>query len=90
MDVKVIKTFLEVAATGHFGIAASHLNVAQTTVSARIRSLEERIGAPLLERSPSGASLTPAGKKLVRLAPSFVHLGERIAREISEDRKSVV
>lgn len=92
MDTQVVKTFLEVALTGSFGHAASRLNVGQTTVSARIRKLEEQLGQTLFDRRKSGAELTLAGRQFLRLAPSFVQLGERLTREVlnSTDHTSVL
>ncbi|PSK80467.1 DNA-binding transcriptional LysR family regulator [Limimaricola soesokkakensis] len=80
MDTEVIKTLIEVVDTGSFSNAASRLNVAQTTVSARIKSLEERIGKKLLVRERNGVRLTSAGERLMTSASSFVHLGERMKR----------
>ena len=40
MDVKVFKTFLELAQVGHFGKAAENLYITQAAVSARIKQLE--------------------------------------------------
>ena len=42
MNIEHIRTFLEIATTGNFNVAADHLNVTQSTVSARIKALEER------------------------------------------------
>ena len=61
MNLDHIWTFLEVAATGNFNRAAENLNVTQSTVSGRIRTLEESFGRPLLVRSHSGCVLTAAG-----------------------------
>lgn len=61
MNLDHIWTFLEVAATGNFNRAAENLNVTQSTVSGRIRTLEENFGRPLLVRSHSGCVLTAAG-----------------------------
>ena len=44
IDVDTALTFLKVAETNSFQLAAKHLNVTQSTVSARIRVLEERLG----------------------------------------------
>jgi DNA-binding transcriptional LysR family regulator len=52
-----------------FGAAAEKLHLAQTTVSARVRLLEERLGRVLFIRSKTGAELTPAGEQLLRYAP---------------------
>ncbi|MCO6425574.1 LysR family transcriptional regulator [Sinorhizobium meliloti] len=47
MDIELARTFLEIVSTGSFIRAAERLNVAQTTVSARIRHLEQLLGRPL-------------------------------------------
>lgn len=83
MDTELARTFLEVVTTGSFVRAAERLNVAQTTVSARIRLLEERLGRPLFVRNKSGASLTPAGEQLLRYAPTFVQLWQRVRHQVS-------
>ncbi|WP_282609672.1 LysR family transcriptional regulator [Pelagibius sp. Alg239-R121] len=61
MNLDHIWTFLEVAATGNFNRAAENLNVTQSTVSGRIKTLEENFGRPLLVRSHNGCVLTSAG-----------------------------
>ena len=45
MDVDRARTFLEIVHSGSFLKAADRLHVTQTTVSARIRTLEEELGA---------------------------------------------
>jgi len=44
MNLIYIKTFLEIAATGNFERAARNLNIAQSTASAGINTLEESLG----------------------------------------------
>ena len=44
MDVNLARTFLIVAETGSFVDAARKLNITQSTVSARIKGLEELLG----------------------------------------------
>lgn len=83
MDTELARTFLEIVATGSFIRAAERLNVAQTTVSARIRTLEERLGRPLFVRNKAGASLTPAGEQLLRYAPTFVQLWQRVRHQVA-------
>ena len=68
MDINAIKTFLEVAKTRHFGHAANALFVSQSTVSARIRSLEESIGAELFIRERGNIRLSPSGEALMTYA----------------------
>jgi LysR family transcriptional regulator, putative pyruvate carboxylase regulator len=57
--------FLSAAEHGSFGRAASALGMAQPSVSNRIAALERRLGGPLFSRSTRGATLTPAGERLV-------------------------
>lgn len=44
MDINQARTFLEVVHSGSFIAAADRLNVTQTAVSARIRTLEDSLG----------------------------------------------
>ena len=44
MKLDHIRTFLEIAACGNFNQAADNLDVTQSTVSARINTLEEQFG----------------------------------------------
>ena len=83
MDTELAKTFLEIVATGSFIRAAERLNVAQTTVSARIRILEQQLGRPLFVRNKAGATLTPAGEQFLRYAPSFVQLWQRTRHQVA-------
>ncbi|RVA21863.1 LysR family transcriptional regulator, partial [Mesorhizobium sp. M7A.F.Ca.US.001.01.1.1] len=58
MDTENLRSFLEVATHGSFTVAASRLNLAQSTVSARIRGLEEQLGRRLFVRDRDGVTLT--------------------------------
>ena len=68
MNLDNIRTFLEVTATGNFHRAAESLNVTQSTVSARIKSLEDYFGLPLFRRNRTGVELTGAGQRFRRYA----------------------
>ncbi len=83
MDVELARTFLEIVATGSFIKASKRLNVAQTTVSARIRTLEQLLGRPLFVRNKGGASLTPAGEQFLRYASTFVQLWQRARHQVA-------
>jgi LysR family transcriptional regulator, flagellar master operon regulator len=83
VDIELARTFVEIVKTRSFVRAAEQLNVSQTTVSARIRALEEQLGRPLFIRSKSGASLTPAGEQFLRYAPMFVQLWERARHQVA-------
>ncbi|HKY94138.1 MAG TPA: LysR family transcriptional regulator [Kiloniellales bacterium] len=83
MDVELAKTFLEIVNTGSFVRAAERLNVTQTTVSARVRSLESRLGRKLFVRNKAGASLTAAGEQFLGYAPTFVQLWQRACQQVA-------
>lgn len=81
MNVDKLRTFLEVTSTRNFFQASINLNVTQSTVSARIRALEDRLGQRLFERHASGVTLTDAGRHLQRNATSILRLWQRVERE---------
>jgi LysR family transcriptional regulator, flagellar master operon regulator len=83
MDTELARTFLEIVSTGSFIRASERLNVGQTTVSARIRTLEQQLGRPLFVRNKGGASLTPAGEQFLRYAPTFVQLWQRARHQVA-------
>src|SRR3954467_383314 len=83
MDIELARTFLEIVSAGSFIRASERLNVAQTTVSARIRLLGQELGRPLFLRDKSGASLTPAGEQFLRYAPTFVQLWQRALQQVA-------
>lgn len=92
MDIDRARTFLEIVHCGSFLKAADRLHVTQTTVSARIRKLEEEIGRQLFIRNRNGARLTPAGSEFERFAQSFVQIWERARHQLAipEGRTSVI
>jgi len=83
MDVELARTFLEIVRARSFVRAAEQLNVSQTAVSARVRTLEERLGRPLFVRNKNGASLTAAGEQFLRYAPMFVQLWQRARHQVA-------
>jgi DNA-binding transcriptional LysR family regulator len=83
MDVNLARTFLMVTETGSFIDAARKLNVTQSTVSARIKGLEDLLGRPLFERSKSGAELTAAGEQFHKHALAIVRVWQRAQLEVS-------
>lgn len=63
-----LKLFLAVARSGSISGAAKKLDIQHSTVSRRLRKLEEALGARLLERKNSGYELTPAGENVRQAA----------------------
>lgn len=83
MDITLLKTFLEVAATGSFVSASNRLFVTQSAVSLRIQRLEDSLGKPLFTRSKAGAELTPAGREFERYALSMIRTWEEARQQIA-------
>lgn len=71
-DLAALDIFLTVAATGSFGAAARHHDTSQPAVSMRVRRLELQLGLTLVERSPTGSRLTPAGAAVADWARPIV------------------
>jgi len=82
MDIEQARTFLTIAAHGSFLEAARQLHVTQSTVSARIKSLEQELDAHLFIRNRSGASLTQDGKRFLEYAKRLVLTAEQARHEI--------
>lgn len=72
MDSDLLKTFLEVSKTKHFGKAAEALYLTQSTVSFRIRQLETQIGSELFTRHRNNIRLTKAGESLIPYAEKLM------------------
>ena len=62
MDIRQIRYFVAIADAGSFSAAARSLRIAQPALSQHVMALEKEFGTRLLDRSPRGASLTPAGE----------------------------
>ena len=82
MDTELARTFLSVVAAGSFVKAAERLFVTQSTVSARIQSLEQQLGCQLFVRNKAGTTLTAAGKQFQKHAISLMRIVERARTEL--------
>ena len=83
MDIEAIRTFLAIFDTGSFQAASERVNVTQSTVSMRMKSLEERLGVRLFERSKAGATPTVQGKRLQRYARAMVLAWEEGRQQVA-------
>lgn len=83
MDTELLKTFLEVCKTRHFGQAAENLYLTQAAVSSRIRQLETRLGVGLFSRQRNNIKLTPAGERLLPHAQLVLHAWSKAYQEVA-------
>lgn len=88
----MLRTFLELNRTRHFGRAAEALHITQAAVSSRLKSLEAQLGASLFDRGRREMRLTPQGGRLIRHAERQI-AGWREARQdvsLTEDGRQLV
>lgn len=83
MNITSLHTFVAVVETGSLVRASEKLNVTQSTVTARLKTLEEELGQTLLNRHKSGTTLTPAGTRLLRYARIMAGLWRQAKYETS-------
>lgn len=86
MKLAELQTFLTIVETGSLMRTSEVLNITQSTVTARLQSLEDKLGQRLINRARSGASLTAAGERLRRYADTIADLWQQAQREISLPR----
>jgi len=72
VHLETLKVFCDVVETRSFSVAASQNFVTQSAVSQQIRTLEERYGRRLLERTRGNVQLTPAGEILYQVSKEIV------------------
>ena len=83
MDIELLRTFIEVNRTGHFGRAADNLFLTQSAVSARIKMLEDTLGVLLFERKRNDIRLTASGNRFLRHARAIVETWQRARQDVS-------
>ena len=83
MDIELLRTFLEVSRTRHFGQAAEAMFLTQAAVSARIKTLENLLGVRLFIRKKRDIQLTPEGNRLISRADRLISEWRKIRQEIS-------
>lgn len=83
MDTDLLKTFLEVTKTRHFGRAAEHLFLTQSAVSFRVRQLESQLGNSLFTRQRHNVQLTAAGERLLPYAEAILQTWGRAKQDVA-------
>ena len=73
----LLNTFLAVADCGSFTKAADKLFISPTAVMKQINLFEAHINLKLIERTPTGVRLTPAGKVIYNEAKAIIDYSNR-------------
>jgi DNA-binding transcriptional LysR family regulator len=87
MDFDQLETFLEVARLSSFSRAAEKRFRTQPAISSQIRSLEEEIGAKILDRSGGKVSLTASGKLFLKYVEETLEARRAIFTAIAETER---
>jgi DNA-binding transcriptional LysR family regulator len=90
MDTRQLAAFCAVVERKSFSQAAERLGVTQPAVSLQIRSLEQRLGRRLLDRSGRRVEPTEAGLKLYASAQRLLQAEEQLLEELESDDEGVV
>jgi LysR family glycine cleavage system transcriptional activator len=85
-----IRAFEAAARAENFTAAAAELGMTQAAVSYQVKSLEERLGAPLFIREKGRARLTPLGQRLLPALSSAFDTIEAAFASHREDDESLL
>src|ERR1700759_1052975 len=78
-DLRDLDAFVAVARTRNFRRAAVEIRVSVSSLSQRLRDLEERLGVRLMNRTTRSVALTEAGELLLaRVAPALRDVGDAL------------
>ena len=81
-----VRAFEAAARAENFTAAAAELGMTQAAVSYQVKSLEERLGAPLFVREKGRVRLTPLGARLLpALSNAFDSIEAAFATHREED-----
>jgi DNA-binding transcriptional LysR family regulator len=79
IDLRDLEAFVAVASTQNFRRAAVEQRVSVSSLSQRLRDMEERLGVRLMNRTTRSVALTEAGELLLgRIAPAMRDVGEAL------------
>jgi len=90
MDTRQLAAFCAVVERKSFSQAAEQLGVTQPAVSLQIRSLEQRLGRQLLDRSGRRVEPTEAGRRLYASAQRVLAAEEHLLEELDADDEGAI
>ena len=84
MDIKALRYFTELVRQQNFTRAAEALFVTQPTISKMIRSMEEELGQPLLNREGHSFTLTDSGQVLFARGQLILAQMQQLEAELAD------
>ena len=88
MDIRQLQYLVALAREKHFTRAAQACHVTQSTLSGRIRQLEQELGVPIVERGHRFHGLTPDGERVVKWAHAILDNWASLQQEIAARRNT--
>ncbi|MGM3277072.1 LysR family transcriptional regulator [Ralstonia sp. 24A2] len=89
MELYQLKAILAVARTGQLARAAEQLHLTQSAISKQIKGLEDELGVLLFDRTPTGMTVTAAGRRLLPIAGRVVDATQEMTALASSLRGNV-
>jgi DNA-binding transcriptional LysR family regulator len=89
MNLEAVRTFVTVAETGQFQLAATHLGITQQAVSKRLAALERDLGVLLFTRTAGGTQLTLDGQALLPHAQQLMRVEQRAADSVRPGQRAL-
>ena len=89
MDIRQLKTFIEVSKLGSFSKAAEKLFLTQPTVTNHVQSIEKELDTVLLNRMSKGVTPTKAGDIVYQHAIDIINLYDSMKYKIDEHKGNI-
>ncbi len=86
MDIRQLRTFVDVASNGSYARTASIVGIAQSALSRQLSALERDIGGRLFHRTGRGVVLTELGERMLPRARALVADAEAWERTAKQER----
>ena len=84
VNITVLRHFVELSETLHFGRASARANISTSALSRHIRQLEAELNVALFDRDNRTVELTPAGIRFQRYARDAVQQWDQIRFELTD------
>ena len=88
IELRHLRYFVAAAEHGSFRKAGTALQIQESTISRRVRDLEDRLGAALFNRHSGGVCLTYAGERFLRRSRQIIRSVEEGAQDIASAGRS--
>ncbi|MEZ6143675.1 MAG: LysR substrate-binding domain-containing protein [Zavarzinella sp.] len=84
VDTVQLRSFVAIAETGTFGLAAATVNRTQSAISLQMKKLEDQLGCALFDRSGRRVVLTPEGEIFLGYARRIIALQWEVYSRLKE------